>query len=171
MTDEYRIQENEQTKEEERDTRPIEEQSAELMEEFKDVRRKVLSGKDDMEDRKMIEAILDGIEDLLVKEISILKELDDPEVGKWIYDGDDDELRVFTFRVLALELILCNMLAEFDRMSDKLAEPFKSTNAKLAINIGCITLRTAIEHMHLTIHAAYRNECKKAMGEEDEQEE
>lgn len=171
MTEEYRIHEDEQMTEEERDDRPIEEQSAELMEEFRDVRRKVLSGTDDIESKLQMAGILDMIEELLVKETNIIKELDDPEKGKWLYDGEDEELREFTFRVLALELMLCNVLVEFDRLSNRLAEPFGKTSSKLAINIGCITLRTAIEHMHLTMHTAYRNECRERMGEEDEQKE
>lgn len=158
MTDEYRI--NEETKEEPKKT--IEEEASELMEEFVKVRKKVMdSTKDNIEERQQMEVILDVIEELLAKETDIISRLQDPECGQWSYNGDDIELQKFTFNVLMNELRMCSLLASFDKLAEELDSPYASSASKLAVRIGCITLRIAMENLHLTMHTAYKQECEK----------
>lgn len=166
MTDEYRI--NEEVKEEPEKT--IEEESSELMEEFEKVKAKVMnSTKDDIEERKQMEGILDMVEELLVKETDIIVQLQDPECGQWTYQGDDTELQKLTFNVLMNELRMCSLLASFDKLTEELDTPYTSSSSKLAVRIACITLRIAMENLHLTMHTAYKQECEKRTKDEQKE--
>lgn len=160
MTDEYRI--NDMDAEEEEPKKTVEEESSELMEEFEKVKAKVMnSTKDDIEERKQMEGILDMVEELLVKETDIIVQLQDPECGQWTYQGDDTELQKLTFSVLMNELRMCSLLASFDKLTEELDTPYTSSSSKLAVRIACITLRIAMENLHLTMHTAYKQECEK----------
>ena len=167
MTDEYKI--DDETMEAEEPRKSIEEESSELMDEFAEVRRKVMSNTGDMEEKRQLEMILDMIEELLVKETDTIIQLHSPECGQWIYEGEDDELQKFTFTVLMNELRMCTLLANFDKMAESLDEPYESSAAKLAVRVACITLRIAMENLHLTIHTAYKQECEKRMRDEQKE--
>lgn len=167
MTDEYRI--DDETVKEGEPKKSIEKESAELMDEFAEIRRKVMSNTDDIEEKRQMEMILDMVEELLVRETDTIIQLQSPECGQWIYKGEDAELQKFTFTVLMNELRMCALLANFDKMAESLDEPYESSAAKLAVRVACITLRIAMENLHLTIHTAYKQECEKRMKDEQKE--
>ena len=170
MTDEYNIIEDIMHKLDEDDGQEAEEKTfeqevEELEKDIAELRKHVLENTSTIEERVALGSILDMVDTLFHKEAVLRRDLRDPEIGRWVYTGDDSDKLLFSLKVLAIELGLCDMLRRLDKMSEVIDKPFEASEHSLSVIINTILVRIALEQLHLSVHKAYKAEC---MGETDD---
>lgn len=173
MTEEYNIIEDimhklDEDGGQEAEEKTFEQEVEELEKDIAELRRHVMENTQSTEERVALDSILGMVDTLFHKEAVLRRDLRDPEIGRWVYSGDDSDKLLFSLKVLAIELGLCDMLRKLDKMSEVIDKPFEVSEHSLSIIINTILVRIALEQLHLSVHKAYKAEC---MGETDDGEE
>lgn len=172
MTEEFRIiEELRQKLEDETEERTFEEEVEELEKDIAELRKHVLEHANTIEERVALGSILDMVDTLFHKEAVLRRDLRDPEIGRWVYSGDDSDKVLFSLKVLAIELGLYDMLRKLDKMSEVIDKPFEASEHSLSVIINTILVRIALEQLHLSIHKAYKAECMEETDDDEEDDE